>query len=384
MNKKIFILSLILLIFFQFTCFAAGGGGEKSVNVDISSLEKFSQKIQQNNDYIPDISFSKMIETYKSTGSVGISLKSFTGSIGKYIFKEVMANSRLLIELLLISLLCALLQNIQNAFSSDQVSRIAYFTCYLVMVVIIIKSFMVAVQLGQDTIGNMVEFTNSMMPALIAILAASGGFASAATLDPLIMFMTKFTSDVIREFILPVTVLVVVIGIVDNLSENVSISKLGSLIKQINLWILGFMMTIFVAVITIRSSTSATLDAVTLKTTKFAVDNFIPVVGKCLSDAISTVAGYSMVLKDAISVAGLIVVVLICIFPLIKIIIISLIYKFVGAVMEPVVDKKVVKCLNATAGSLVIVFVCVLSVAIMFFIMITIIASTGRLVMMVR
>jgi stage III sporulation protein AE len=31
-----------------------------------------------------------------------------------------------------------------------------------------------------------------------------------------------------------------------------------------------------------------------MKTAKFAVDNFIPVVGKALSDAVSTVAGYSL------------------------------------------------------------------------------------------
>jgi stage III sporulation protein AE len=73
--------------------------------------------------------------------------------------------------------------------------------------------------------------------------------------------------------------------------------------------------------------------------------------------------------------------VFICIFPLIKIIIISLVYKFVGAVMEPVVDDRIVDCLTDVGNSLTMVFACVLSVGIMFFIMISIVASTGRLVM---
>jgi stage III sporulation protein AE len=63
---------------------------------------------------------------------------------------------------------------------------------------------------------------------------------------------------------------------------------------------------------------------------------------------------------------------------------ISLVYKFVGAVMQPVVDKKVVDCLTSVGNSLTLVFASVLSVAVMFFVMITIIISTGRLVMMVR
>lgn len=136
----------------------------------------------------------------------------------------------------------------------------------------------------------------------------------------------------------------------------------------------------FTAVVTIRSNTSATFDEVAVKSAKFAVDNFIPVVGKCLSDAVTTVAGYSLILKDAVSVAGLIILFLICIFPLIKIILIALIYKFVSAVMEPIVDRKVINCLSAVGSSITMIFVCVLSVAVMFFIMITIIAQTGRLI----
>jgi stage III sporulation protein AE len=151
--------------------------------------------------------------------------------------------------------------------------------------------------------------------------------------------------------------------------------------KQICTWSLGIITSVFVGFVTIRSTAATTLDQVTLKTTKYAIDNFIPVIGKALSDAITTVAGYSLILKDAISIGGLIVMIFICVFPLIKIILISLTYKFVGAVMEPIVDKRIVECLTSAGNSLTIVFSSVLAVGVMFFILITLIASTGKLVM---
>lgn len=52
-------------------------------------------------------------------------------------------------------------------------------------------------------------------------------------------------------------------------------------------------MTAFVGIMTVRGITSKSIDEVTAKTAKFAVDNFVPVVGKSLSDAVATVAGYS-------------------------------------------------------------------------------------------
>ena len=381
-KRILFTVIFLLCMFFQYTSY--GVVDKNSGNVDMSSLENFSQKLQSQGDYIPKIDIKTLISKYKSTGSIGITLKDFTSNLIKYIFKEILGNSNLLIELIFISILCAILQNLQTAFASEGVANIAYYACFLIMTLIIIKSFVLAVQVGKETIDSMVELTNCMMPPLIGLLAVSGGLASAATLDPIIVIAIKVTSDIIRDIIMPMAILVLALNVVDNLNDNVKITKLADLIKSLNLWALGFIMTVFIGAITVRSSTSATIDQVALKTTKFAVDTFIPVVGKCLSDAVSTVAGYSLLLKDAISVVGLIVMIFICIFPLIKIAIIALIYKFVGAVMEPIVDKKIVNCLSAAGNSLTIVFACVLSVAVMFFIMITIIASTGRLVMMVR
>lgn len=354
-----------------------------SPNVDLQQIEETAKIIQQRSDYIPNFSFSELVEEYKNTHSLKGVIKNLLDGSKKYIFKEILANSRLMIELLFLGVFCALLKNLQSSFSSTSVSNIAFYACYLLIVVIIIKSFTLIVALSRDTIEQMINFVNSLMPSLMILVASVGGFATATMLDPAIMFISKLFSDIIKDFILPLTFLIVVLNIVNNLSDDIKISKLIKLLEQTTLWVLGFIMTIFVAFITIRSSTSASIDQVTLKTTKFMVDSFIPIVGKSLSDAVTTVAGYSMILKDAISVVGLVIMLSICIFPLIKLIILAFIFKFVGAIMEPIVDGKIIDCLSSVGGAITILFSSILSVAIMFFIIITIIASTGRLLITV-
>lgn len=380
MLKKILILSFILISCFTMKAYAADEGQI----LDMSEIENSANAIQQENDYMPDLSFSNLVNTYKSSGKLSYTIKDFSQNILKFLFKEIIGNSKLLIELLFIGIMCSILQNIQNSFDSYGVSKIAYYVCFLLMITIIIKSFALTMNIAKGAIDSMVQFTNALMPALLTLLAAVGGFTSAAMLDPVLVFVIKIISDIIRDFIIPLTMLVVVLNIVDSMSENIKVTRLAELIKQINYWTLGIIMTIFVGFITVRSSASSTIDQVTLKTTKYALDNFVPVVGKCMSDAISTVAGYTAILKDAVSVAGLFILLIISIFPLLKILIIALIYKFVGAVMEPVVDKKVVACLGAVGNSLVIMFAAVLSAAVMLFIMVTMVAQTGKLVMMVR
>jgi stage III sporulation protein AE len=378
MKKKILVLLMGFMLITSFRVYALD---EKTPSVDLSKLDAISERLQQDNEYLPDLNLSRMINTYKENGSIGLTLKDFMDSLVKFIFREAYGNLRLLLELLLIGILCAVLQNIRDSFKSKDIASIGYYVCYIAMVLLVIKSFTLAIGIGRNTINSMIEFTNAMMPALLVLIASVGGFASAATLDPIMLFVIKATSNVIRDFVLPMTIVVMVLNIVNNMSDNIKVSKLAGLMKQLCTWSLGLIITMFIGFITVRSGAATTLDQVTLKTTKFAVDNFIPVIGKALSDAITTVAGYSLILKDAVSIVGLIVMIFICIFPLIKIILIGLTYKFVGAVMEPIVDKRIVDCLTSAGNSLTIVFSSVLAVGVMFFILITIIASTGKLVM---
>ncbi len=68
----------------------------------------------------------------------------------------------------------------------------------------------------------------------------------------------------------------------------------------------------------VEGSLSSTVDGITAKTTKAAVSNFIPVVGKILGDAVDTVMGCSNILKNAVGIVGVVVVIAICVGPIIK------------------------------------------------------------------
>ena len=140
-------------------------------------------------------------------------------------------------------------------------------------------------------------------------------------------------------------------------------------------------MTIFVGVISVRGIASETIDQVTLKTAKFAVDSFVPIVGKSLSDAIATVAGYSLLMKSALGVLGLILIIIIALLPIMKLLIMALLYKLSAALLEPISDSKIVKSIDSAGDSLILIMSCVISISIMCFIMIAIIASTGRSIM---
>lgn len=390
--KRFFLIILIGFLFlFPSHAYADDGRsgnnnlkGSQVESLDTRDLESFIDKLNgETSGYMPPLDFKNFVNMFGS-GKENYGIDDILMGIVRFFLNDVILNTKLLGELVVLTIICAILQNLEKAFDNDTVSSLAYYACYLVLVIIVVKSFTIAVGIGRDTINSMVDFMIALLPVLLTLLASVGGFASASVFDPIIMAVVHVVSTIIRDFILSAIFLTAILSIVNNLSDTFKVSKLAGLIRQISVWVLGITMTIFIGIISIRGATAQTLDQVAVKTAKYAVDNFIPIIGKCLSDAVGTIAGYSLVLKDAISTIGLIALVITCIFPILKIVSMIFIYKIACALIEPVSDKRVVNCLNDVGNSLLLVFASVICVAVMFFIMVTIIASTGKMAVMAQ
>ena len=85
---------------------------------------------------------------------------------------------------------------------------------------------------------------------------------------------------------------------------------------------------------------------ITSKTAKAIVSNAVPVVGKILGDAVDTVIGCGLVLKNAIGLAGIIIIIGICIIPIIKLIVLTVSYKLLASISQPIADTKITELLE--------------------------------------
>jgi stage III sporulation protein AE len=389
--KRYFVLFLFLSVIF--TGFVWGNEditGSESFLVDqldklnIGDLQQIVDAINSDPEgYMPKIEIKTfVIKLFKGEGI--ISLQGIAKGTMKYFFKEVVANWKILGQIIILSSIYAILTNLQNAFENDAVGKMAYNVCYLVIISIAIKSFIIAISLGKSTIDTMITFMQALLPILLGILIAMGGITTSAFFHPILLGSIGFMGTIIKSVILPLIFFSAVLAVVNNLSSRVQITKLSGLLKQSAMVILGFVLTAFVGIISIQGIATSTVDGVTLRTAKFAVDKFVPIAGKFLSDAVDTVIGYSLLLKNSIGVIGMIAIFIICLIPAIKIVALMTIYKLCSAIIEPIAQSRLADCLNHMSGALVLIFATVSSVAMMFFITITIIVGAGNITMMMR
>lgn len=378
--RKIILIFLIIIIL-PFNVQASDSNGlSNDENTRVERLYDYISNMKTQNEVLEGLDAKTFVKEFMKTGDGKFSISKMTKAITVYALKEVVAALKSMSILVVIAIICALLTNLQKAFSKEDLSGIAYFACYALVIIVLTKSFYNSIGIARDAITKTSDFMAALMPVLMMLLASVGGFAEATVMDPVIIAAINVNAKIYSNIIIPLIFMSFVLQFVNNMSSEFKIDKLTKLLNQVAIWTQGIIMTIFVGIVSIRGITSKTIDQVTAKTAKYAVDNFIPVVGKALSDAISAVAGYSLLLKNALSGLGLTLILIIVIFPVIKILALSFIYKLTAALIEPISDSKIVSCITSAGTSLTIVMSCVISVSIMYFIMISIIASAGKAV----
>ncbi len=397
MKSKVIVFLLFLLwgtFFFALTVKAVGNIEsvrtpqnileKQQQNLDLRELEEFMREIDQEISFLlPEMSLSQMIEQFKK-GELDFSPQETMQKILTYFWREVFINLSLLGKLLIIAVICTILQTLQAAFEQGTVAKLAYFICFLVVLTLAVGSFKLAISTGLVVIEKMVGFMHLLLPVLLVLLTAVGGLTTVTLLQPFLLVFLSFMSTFSQDIIFPLIFLTAVLAIANNISDHFKISRLTDFFKQLTKVGIGLVLTLFIGVITVEGAAGAVVDGVTLRTAKYMTGAFVPVAGSMFADALDAVIGGSLLLKNAIGLTGVLVLGAIVLFPVIKILTLAIIYRLASALLQPLGDSLLANTLEEMSGCLFLTFAAVASVAIMFFMTITIIVGTANFTVMLR
>ncbi|SMC59015.1 stage III sporulation protein AE [Sporomusa malonica] len=354
--------------------------------LDSSSVNNVNHFIQVVNKELNEDIPLLTTETIKDIATKGLAFnwQTIANKLISYLFKEIAINIHLMGKLLFLAVLCALLQNLQNSFEQSTISLLAYSVCFIFLSVIALSAFYQGLTLARETVGNMVGFMEALLPLLLSLLAGVGALTSVALFTPLMLLVVSVTSVLVKDIILPLLFLTAILECVNYLSGNYKLSNLTGVLKQAGMMTLGLVLVIFIGIVSIQGVAGSVADGLTLRTAKYATATFIPVVGKMFADTVELVMGASLLLKNAVGIFGVLAIALLCALPLVKLISLVVVIKIAGALIQPMGDEKMAKCLDAMGNNLLLVFGALLTVALMFFLVVTMIIGAGSVAMMLR
>lgn len=292
---------------------------------------------------------------------------------------EVKTSINAILSILIIIVIHSILNAISESLENDNVSKLIYYVQYISIVTIIMSNFSDIITMIRDTCTNLVGFMNMLIPILISLMLYTGNITTGSILEPIILFMINFISNIIQNLIIPIVLIIATFCILSKLTDKIQIDKIAKFFKSSVTWFLGIILTIFVGVISLEGTLSGSVDAITVKTTKAIVSSAVPVIGKILGDAVESVLGCGVILKNAVGIVGVIIIIGICIMPIIKLGTLTICYKLLAGVSEPIADGKIVKLLDQV-GDIFKIFLAILSaISVMLIIGITLIVKISNI-----
>ena len=283
----------------------------------------------------------------------------------------------LCVEILSVCIIIGVLKGLSTSFSSKSVSEISVMTCTMTIIAISIKSFQTTYNLAFDTVNIMTNTMEIITPILIGILISTGSIASGTILSPTIIGAITFVSFCIKKIILPLLFVATLLTLVNCLTEKNYVNKLSKLLRNTAVTLIGFLLVILSGIISIQGVLAETSDGILINTAKFSINNFVPIVGGFTSDTIDLFIKCMSTIKSVVGIFGIVLLTLLMAFPLIKILVISLIYKLTSALVEPITDSKISDGLNEMGTCVISIASIVFFNSLLFIIFITTIINLG-------
>lgn len=294
------------------------------------------------------------------------------------LFGELRTEKNVIIKIIVIGLVAALFSNITGGILFGKISETGFYITYMSLVVCVITGYSVVAELVKRTMEKLSVLMEAITPVYILSIGFSTGKSSATGFYQIIIIVISIIEKVLLKFVIPLIYMYMILNVINNMMDGKMFTKSCELIKIITEWILKTIMSFVIGINIIRSLINPIVDSLKMGT-MWKVLQSIPGVGNSLNPISSIVVASGTLIKNGIGITSMMAIIVVCFVPIVKTALISISYKAVGAILEPVSDKRIVNCLNGVYESIVLLMKTVIYSTIFFVLTIAIIcASTSH------
>lgn len=337
-------------------------------DIDLSDLENY---FAENSDYFYKVfgvtEYKQFLQALVS-GELLTDFNSVFSAITSSIKQNIIVILSPLLLVLVIILISVVFKNIKPRVAEDGLQEAIFFICFSVIVTIVVYLIGgVFVQI-KSTIQKMQNQMDGIFPVLLLLMNTSGGTISVKAYRPLVLLLSNIVSNVFLKILLPIVVLVFVLGLVGNISPKTKVKKLTDFFNSTFKWIIGVVFTVYMAFMSVQGITASSADGISIKTAKYAIKNYIPMLGGYISDGFEVARVGSHIIKNAVGFSGILMLVVTILSPILLIGVMQLSFKLVAGLIEPISDSRTTGIFDSVSKGLSMLMVVLIGASCMYFI----------------
>ena len=308
-------------------------------------------------------------------GETEPSLQVIGEMISDQFFYEWKSSKAGMVHILLIVIVAAVFTNFSNVFQNKQISEISFYVLYLLLITIGLNSFRILIVSASENLERLIGFMKVLGPVYFLAVAFAAGSSTSILFYNLVLLLIYLVELVILNFLIPFVQVYIVVKVMNNLSEEDYFSKFAELCETVIAWTLKTLLAGVTGVNIIQGLLSPAIDSLKRSVVGRSAEA-IPVVGDAIGGVTEVMLGTAILIKNGIGVAGALVCIGICLVPIIQMAVVTLLYKLIAAMIQPVSDKRIVGCISSIADGSQMLLRIIFTTGVLFLLTIAVVTAT--------
>lgn len=351
----------------------------KLQEADLSMVEELDfDEIEQSVDEIlgGEFQFENTVMELLS-GEQPFTLEGFVAAVVEQLQNNWRTEKHLLLSILLLGIAAALMSNFSNIFQNQQIAEVSFEITYLLLFLILLQIFSGAMEITREVLLGIQDFMNVLVPAFCLAVTMASGSTTALVFYEFFLGLIYFIQRLIQNGLMALIQVHVILVFVNHLTKEEYLSQMKEMASKVTVWLLKSMLAVVIGFNTIQGILNPAVDS--LKTTLFSrAAEMIPGIGNIAGSVTDVVLGSSVLIKNGIGVAALVVIVLICLMPLVKLGVLMMLLELAAALLQPVSDKRMTGCVAGVGEGIRLLFRVVFTTAVLFMLTIAVVTVSVR------
>ena len=300
----------------------------------------------------------------------------FTGTITD--FTEQLTGMRnVFIWLLVLGMVSSLMTHFIEIFNKRQVADVGFYFMYLLFNVVLLRCFFLAGETALETLENVILFIKLMIPAYLLSVGLATGAVTAGASTQLMLLVIYGIQNILVQGLLPLVYSMCMLVVINGVWVEEKLTLLIDLLEKGVIWVLKGAIGVVTGLSIFQTLVTPAVDSVRTSALQRIV-SAIPGVGNAADGVVDLVLGSAVMLKNSIGVVVLILFLVMCTAPLLKIAVIAGLLKCAAAFMGIVSDKRITACANRTGDAGLLLLRTTGTAMLLFMISVAVITSSVR------
>lgn len=273
----------------------------------------------------------------------------FKGSISDFT-AQLSSMRNVFVWLLILGIVSTLMTHFVEIFDRHQVADISFYFMYLMFTAVLLQCFYQAAQTAAETLDNVVLFVQLMIPAYLITVGLSTGAVTAGASYEMMLLVIYGVQYLLMQGVVPLIYSMCMLVIINGIWVEEKLTLIIDLLERGIGWALKAAIGVVTGLSIFQALITPVVDSVKTSALQKLV-SAIPGIGNTADGVVELVLGSAMMIKNSVGVVLLLLFLVMCAAPLVKIGVIAGVLKCAAAFMGIVSDKRITACANRTGDA---------------------------------